>query len=60
MLDFLPGSKTYIVAGLMLIVGAVQVATGDVSAWQGIADNINIFLEGFGLGALRAGIAKKS
>jgi len=60
MLKFLPGSKTYIVAALMLLAGMVQVATGDASAWQGIADNINIFLEAAGLGALRAGIAKKS
>ena len=56
MLNFLPGSKTYIIATLMLIVGIINMLTGDATGWAMIAENGNIVLEGLGLGALRKGI----
>ena len=55
----LRGMKTYIIAALMGIAGVVQILTGDISGWAAIADNLNIFLEALGLGALRAGVAKR-
>ena len=44
-LDYLKGWKTYIVGAAMIIVGLYQ-------------SNIELVLDGFGLMALRAGVAK--
>ena len=57
-MNFLSGQKTYVVAALMVIVGLVNALTGDAGAWQGILDNALIILNGLGMGALRAGVAK--
>ena len=57
-MNMLTGYKTYIVAGLWFLVGVVQVATGEAVGWTAIADNLNVFFEALGLGALRAGVAK--
>lgn len=56
-MDFIKGKKTYLVAGLLILVGLVQALSGEASAWQGVLDNVLILLNGLGLGFLRAGIA---
>jgi hypothetical protein len=53
---FLRGKKTYIVAGLMLLVGVVQAFSGDASGWPMLMDNAQIILTGLGLAGLRAGV----
>ncbi len=57
MLNFLPGKKAYIIAAAMLLVGFVNMLTGDATGWAMIAENADILLEGLGLGALRKGIS---
>jgi|TARA_Y100000310_G_scaffold263133_1_gene273156 hypothetical protein len=59
-MEFLRNKKTNIIALLMVVVGVVQGLTGDVAAWQGVMDNAVLILNGLGLGALRAGVAKIS
>lgn len=49
----LAGKKTYIIAVAMLIVGLVNMLTGDASGWAMIAENSEIILTGLGLGGLR-------
>jgi hypothetical protein len=56
-MDMLRGKKSYIIAVLMMVVGIINVATGDASAMQGILDNAMILLGGPGMMALRAGIS---
>lgn len=54
-MDFLSGKKTYIV-----VVGVVLVAVGGFLAGDlTLQEAINQTLMGFGLGALRMGVAKK-
>lgn len=54
MLSFLDGNKTYIVA-LSIVVGAVAAfVQGEVTLVEAVAGVLN----GLGLGALRAGVAK--
>ena len=57
-MSLLSGKKTHIVALLMVLVGIVNGLTGDASGWQMVADNIQLVLNGLGLSALRAGVAK--
>ncbi len=56
----LSGKKTYIVAGLLVIVAILDVITGDVSVSEFINNDSNVrtLLEGLGLASLRAGISK--
>ena len=55
----LKGRKTYIVAVLMVLVSAVSYLTGDISFIDFISSSdVQLLLEGLGLGALRAGIGK--
>jgi len=55
----LKGRKTYVVAVLMVLVSAVNYLTGDISFIDFITStDVQLLLEGLGLGALRAGIAK--
>lgn len=56
-MGFLSGYKTYIVAGLMVLIGVVEGLTG--GGWGGVMDQLPIILNGLGLGALRAGVAKR-
>ena len=56
MLNWLPGKKTYIVAAAMLVVGVVNMLTGDATGWGMIASNSEILLEGLGLAGLRKGV----
>jgi hypothetical protein len=53
----LPGMKTYIISGLMILKSLYEMFTGDVGTIQ--APDYNLLMEGLGLGALRAGVAKK-
>ena len=57
MLSWLPGKKTYIIAAAMLVVGVVNMLTGEATGWAMIMENSEILLEGLGLGALRKGVA---
>lgn len=57
-MEFLSGKKTYIVAFLMIVLGIVNMATGDASGWAMVADNAMVLLEGLGFATVRAGVAK--
>ena len=52
-MDALKGKKTYIVAFLMCLVGAINMYTGDASGLEMIKDNMEV-LVGLGFAALRA------
>jgi hypothetical protein len=59
MKQFLSGKKTYIIAGLMVLIGLVKWLVGDITLVEFItSDDIMIVLGGFGLGSLRAGVKK--
>lgn len=60
MLDWLPGKKTYIIAAAMLVVGIVNMLTGETTGWAMIMENSEILLEGLGLAGLRKGVASKT
>lgn len=55
-MESLKGKKTYIIAFLMVVIGVVEGLTG--GGWSGVWTNIEVILNGLGLGALRAGVAK--
>lgn len=58
-MKYLSGKKTYIIAGNMVMIGLVQLLTGDMSLVEFVAsDSVRIILEGLGLGFLRAGVSK--
>ncbi len=57
-MEFLHGKKTHLVAALMVMVGVINMLTGDASGMQMVMDNAMILLSGFGLSALRAGVSK--
>lgn len=52
----LEGKKTYIVACLLLMVGLVNMLSGDATGWAMIQENAEILLGSAGLASLRAGI----
>jgi hypothetical protein len=56
-MGLLSGKKSYIIAVLMLIVGGVNMLSGDASGMQMIMDNAMILLNGAGLAAIRAGVS---
>lgn len=55
----LPGMKTHIVAMLAIVIGIIEVVTGNATGWHAIVDNANLLLGGLGLSTLRIGIATK-
>ena len=58
-MDFLRGKKTYIIAGLMVIISIIKLISGDMAIVEAISSpHFNMLLQGFGLGTLRAGVAK--
>lgn len=59
LVGILEGKKTYIVAGLLVLVALVQTLTGDMS-WSMFFDSesFTTLLEGLGLASLRAGVSK--
>ena len=57
-MDWLKGKKTHIIATLMVLVSLVRLMAGDTSFAEFFTSNdINLLLEGLGIGALRAGMA---
>jgi hypothetical protein len=59
MLAKLKRKKTHIVAGMMVLVSVVNLLVGDMSLVEFAASpHLNTMLEGLGLSAVRAGIAK--
>ncbi len=57
---WLKGKKTYLIAGLMVLVSMLHLITGDMSLAEFVtSEHVNILLEGVGLGTLRAGVSKK-
>lgn len=57
-MNFLRGKKTYIIAGLMVMVSIIQLIAGDISIGGIFASpHFNTLLSGLGFGALRAGVA---
>ena len=58
-MDWLRGKKTHIIAGLMVLGSIVKLVTGDMGFAEFFSSNdINTLLQGFGLSALRASVAK--
>jgi len=53
-MEALKGKKTYIIAFLMVLVGAVNMATGDATGLALITENIEVLM-GLGFAALRHG-----
>ncbi len=59
MANFLKGYKTYIIAALVVLIGVVNLLTGDVSWSQFISSpDLLVILNGLGLGTLRAAVQK--
>lgn len=59
MKKWLSGRKTYIVASLMVVIGLVKLMVGDMSLVDFLmSGDLQLLLEGLGIGTLRAGIAK--
>lgn len=55
----LSGKKTYIVAGLMVIVAVINLVSGDISLMDFLTDpNLILLLQALGIGFLRSGISK--
>ena len=60
MIKWLKGKKTYMVAGLMVLVTGLQLLTGDLTFQQFImSEHITTLMEAAGFATLRAGVAKK-
>lgn len=60
-MNFLSGHKTYIVSGLMVLIGIVHFLTGDISLAQFISSpDFQLILNGFGFSFLRMGVKKVS
>lgn len=58
-MKFLAGKKTYIIAVLMVLIGAVNLATGDLTLTAFLnSPDVLMGLNGLGLAALRAGLKK--
>ena len=57
-MDALVGKKSYIIAALMIVIGVINMLTGDTTGMPMIMDNAMVLLNGFGLATLRAGVAK--
>ncbi len=62
MFPMLSGYKTYIVAGLMVAKALVDMyrayTTGEVVDVEMRSESVQMFLEGLGLGSVRAGVKK--
>ena len=59
MKKLLSGKKAYIVSGLMICVGLINLISGDLTLQQFIVSpDLHIVLEGMGISTLRLGIAK--
>ena len=59
MKKLLSGKKTHIVAFLMVLVGAVNLISGDVTLQAFMASpDLHLVLEGLGISFLRQGVAK--
>ncbi len=57
---WLQGKKTYLIAGLMVLVSLIHLILGEVSLAEFVAgEHVNTLLEGVGLGTLRAGVSGK-
>lgn len=55
----LKGRKAYIVAFLMVLASLVELLAGDMSLVEFVgSSNMQLFLEGLGISAIRAGISK--
>ena len=59
MANWLSGKKTYILAGLMVLIGLVHLFTGDITLTDFLnSSDLLVVLNGFAFMALRAGIKK--
>lgn len=58
-MKWLQGKKTYLVSALMVVVSILNFLSGDESLADLVSSpHFNMLMEGLGLGALRAGVAK--
>ncbi len=58
-MKWLQGKKTYIIGGLLAIVGIIQVITGDITLIEFLnGEELRTLLGGLGLISLRAGVEK--
>ena len=56
-MNWIKGRKTYIVAGLMVLVSLLDVMTGDTGIMEFFkSEDLTVLLSGIGLGTLRAGV----
>ena len=56
-MKFLQGKKTYVIAGLMVLVGVVNMLTGDPAGGLDLVwEQAQVILAGLGFAALRAGV----
>jgi hypothetical protein len=53
-MNMLKGKKTYIVAIMMVVIGAINMINGDATGMAMISENMEVLL-GLGLAALRDG-----
>lgn len=54
-INFLKGKKTFVIAGLLVLVSLVNMLTGDIGISELLSDpSLLILLNGLGLAALRA------
>ena len=54
----LKGKKTYLIAGLMVLISLVHLFSGDLGFVEfASSEYMNTLLEGIGLGTLRAGVS---
>ena len=57
-MEWLKGKKTYIIAGLLILISVITGVADGTWDWASMWPNIQVILGGLGLGALRAGVAK--
>ncbi len=59
-MKFLSGKKTYIIAGLLVLISLVHYFTGDIQLADVLSSpDLLVFLNGLGLASLRDAIAKQ-
>lgn len=59
MRNWLKGKKTYIISGLMVLVGLINLIMGDLSLADFVTSpHVMVLLNGVGFATLRAGVAK--
>ena len=56
-MEWFKGKKTYMIAGLLIVIAVINGLADGAWDWTSLWPNIQVILGGLGLGALRAGVA---